>query len=643
MQLSVRWKLIISIVLPLLLISSIVMLLTFDRLYSNAKERLHGDAADMARHYADRLDGQFQIAAQIARSSANFLEIHPELNEQELYELLRQNVLQNPLIYGAAIAFDQYKFSKNKRLFSPYVYRNGGGSELVSIDIGTESYDYSNGEWEWFSRPGKLNKAIWTEPYFDEDAGNILMDTYSVPFYRNGEFRGVVTIDISLATLQQHAGIGSMEKQPFVIVSPNGTFIAHPDPEMIMRANIRDRAAQFNDVVFSNTVEDIISGKNGVSVIKGGIISSIVDPGPVWIFFAPIKSTGWSFSTAVAESKMTEHVRKQLLLGAVALFVLVFLVICSILLVSNHLTDPIRRLAVAVNRIKEGELDSKVSDIKSSDEIGQLASGFNDMVDKLNQHVDALSKEMAARQLVESELTVAREIQTSLLPRTFPPFPDRHEFDLYARNEAARHVTGDFYDFFFVNEDTLMIVMADVSGKGIPAAMIMAVTRTIIRNLASTGKTPAQILKETNCLLIESRTQPVFVTIFLGCYDTVSGTLDYANAGHHPAYIINKQGEVSSTGNATGTIVGMLEEASYENDRLILATDNYLVLYTDGIPEARSPEGVFFGDDNFKKQLSENAGKPANQICDDIINQVTEYQAGELADDITLLVLRRNS
>ncbi len=640
MQLSIRWKLIISIVLPLVGLSVIVMFLTFDKLYSNAKERLYGEATYMANNYAARLDGEFQTIAQVARNTGAFLEINPDLDEQQLYEILRQNVSQNPLIYGAAIAFEPYTFSDEKKLFSPYVYRNG--KELVSIDIGAESYDYTSGDWEWFTRPRKLNMPIWTEPYFDEDAGNILMNTYSVPFYRNGEFRGIATVDIPLDILQEHVGVGNLKNRAFAIISANGTFISHPDPAMIMKGNIRNQAEQLMDSQYSVFVENILAGKNGYVVLKPGIIGGIADAEPVWLFYAPIISTGWSFANAVAESKITEPVRSQLLIAAIALFILIFLVICSVLFVSNNLTAPIRRLATAVNRIGQGELDTKVTKIKSGDELGQLSTGFNDMVDKLNQHVEALSKEMSARRLVENELSIAREIQSSLLPRTFPPFPNKTEFDLYARNEAARHVAGDFYDFFFVNENTLMIVMADVSGKGIPAAMIMAVTRTIIRNLANTGQSPARILEEANKLLIESRTQPIFVTVFLGCYDTVSGTLTYANAGHHPAYLINQQGEINSTGEATGTIVGMLDEATYENNSLILAPENYLVLYTDGIPEARSPEKQFFGDENFKKLLSEKAGKSTHEICDDIVDRVTEFQAGELADDITLLVLLRN-
>ncbi len=185
--------------------------------------------------------------------------------------------------------------------------------------------------------------------------------------------------------------------------------------------------------------------------------------------------------------------------------------------------------------------------------------------------------------------------------------------------------------------------MADASGKALPAAIVRAIIGTIIRNLSKSGKSPSQILEETNRLLIDGRTPSVFVTIFLGCYDTISGTLTYSNAGHHPTYIINERGEVKSSGDATGTIVGMLDDALYDNNCIVLEPDNYLVLYTDGIPEARSPEKQFFGNDNFTKLLSESAGKTTEDICNNIIERVTEYQAEELSDDITLLILRRNS
>ncbi len=640
MQISIRWKLIISIVLPLVLLSVIVFWFTIDLIYSFAKERLHEQATDQARHYAVQLDGQFQSFAQVARSTASFLNTQPELAEQQLYELLRANVTQNPLIYGSAIAFEPYQFKKELKLFSPYVYQDNSG--IKSIDVATESYDYSNGEWEWFTRPRDLGHAIWTEPFFDTGAGNILMVTHAAPFYDKGKFRGIATIDIPLDKLQQHLGIEQAQEQHFIIVSPTGKFISHPDPELIMKATIQDRAILYEDNDFKQVSDKILNGETGVGVLKKANLMDMNTDGSIWIFYAPIKSTGWSFAMAIPESKMTDYIRTQLSRGIIGIIVMVCLVIVCILLVSTHLTKPIRSLAAAVNQLGQGDLDTNVSDIRSSDEIGQLANGFNHMVEDLRHYVNALTKEVAARELVENELRIARDIQMSLLPRTFPPFPERDEFELHAINEAARHVAGDFFDFFFVNDNTLMLVIADVSGKGTPAALFMAVTRTIIRNLANTGESPAQILDDANKLLIESRTQPIFVTIFLGCYHTDNGKIIYANAGHHPPYRIGDQGTISKFGEATGTIVGMLNEARYENCEGKLDPNESLVLYTDGLPDARSPEGNRYGQENFEILLSTNAVKAPDELCKIAVNEVTAFQAGNLIDDITMLVLRRN-
>ena len=146
MQLSIRWKLILSIVLPLVVLSAMVFSFTIDRIYSFSKERLHEQATDQARNYAARLDGQFQSFAQVARSTAEFLAIQPDISEPQLYAMLNANITQNPLIYGSAIAFEPYQFREELKLFSPYVYRSGSG--IKSIDIAAESYDYSSGEWE---------------------------------------------------------------------------------------------------------------------------------------------------------------------------------------------------------------------------------------------------------------------------------------------------------------------------------------------------------------------------------------------------------------------------------------------------------------------------------------------------------------
>ena len=639
MQLSLRWKLIIAIILPLVLLATVVMWITLELVYSHSKLTLHEQSKQLAKDYAARLDAEFQTTAQVARSTAAFLEIQPDLDERKLYQLVRENLRQDPMIYGSAIAFEPYQFTAGKKLFSPYAYRSGGS--VKTLDIATESYDYTDGSWEWYSRPRQLGKAIWTEPYFDEGAGNILMVTYSVPFYKEGALRGIATIDIPVETLQKAAGLAKLQEQTTFIISDRGKFVSHPDPAHVMKSIYEDRPGLKGDPAFRAILENILKRGTGLGLIDSSKFTGRSDMGTVWVFYSPIKSTGWSFVTMVPESVMTADVRAQLGRGVIGILVMVLLISISVLLVGSHITRPIRRLADAVSRLGSGNLNAKVENIRSGDEIGQLASGFNCMVDDLNHHINVLSEERAARQSVENELNMAREIQNSLLPQSFPPFPERNEFDLHAINKAAKFVAGDFFDFFFTDENTLIIVIADASGKGIPAALVMAVTRTIIRDLAGTGKSPDRILLEANRLLIESRTQPVFVTVFICSYRVDSGKLIYANAGHHPARRIDKNGNVTAFGEATGTIIGMLEDATYEKSETILNPDESLVLYTDGLPEARSPEGAYFGEKTFSELLAANANTPPRELCEQVINEVMAFQEGELSDDMTLLVLRR--
>ena len=639
MQMSIRWKLIISIVLPLLLISAVVMWLTLDVVYSNAKLRLHDDATRFARNQAAQIDGKFRALAQIADSAAAFLELTPNIEEAGLYQLLQANLAQNPLAYGSAIAFEPYEFNLEKSLFSPYVYRDG--NEIRRIDIAADSYDYSNGGWEWYSRPRLFGKAIWTEPFFDEGAGNILMVTYAVPFYRDKKFRGVVTIDIKLDELQQQLGLESMEDRSFVIVSSTGNFISHPNTDFIMRESIQSRAKSINSPEYMSFIEQLLGKQAGIQELHGVTLGGMPTDSTTWIFFAPIKSTGWSFSTAVPESEMTSNIRAQLAKGVLGLCVLLILVIGSVLLVSTSMTRPISKLAEAVSKLGQGQLDSKVSGIDSGDEIGELARGFNHMLDKLNANMRSLGREMAARELVEKELNVARDIQSSLLPHTFPPFPHRKEFELHGINQAARHVAGDFFDFFFDKDDKLVMVMADVSGKGVPAAMVMAVARTIIRNLANVGSSPAEILLETNRLLLENQSPSIFITMVIAVYEPETGRLVYSNAGHHPPYRLSAEGELEKFEEADGTIVGMIDGIDFENRETVVAAGEYIIMYTDGVPEARSPDGKFYGENFFEALLKANAGTSACEICEMTINELNGFQAGKLSDDVTLLVFRR--
>ena len=579
MRLSKRYKLFLIVGSPLVIISVIVMWFTIDRIYGFSIKRLHDQSIQLAKNYADSLDAKFRILAEVAYATAEFMEIIEDLDEETIYEILRSNVNRNPLIYGSAIAFEPFEYKPDRRLFSPYIYR--GKYSLNAIDIGAESYDYTDDRWEWFARTKTLGVPVWTEPYFDEGAGNILMETFSVPFYRNSKFRGVTTIDIPLDKLQRFVASEVLHDQPFIIVSSSGKFIAHPDPAMIMHESIQQRSAMSGDPKLQDLSRRLLSGESGV--IKVDRLEILSDE-PYWIFYAPIKSTGWAFATAVPASKITAFTDSQITRGIIGASILLLFVIVSVI---------------------------------------------------------ARTREAAAREAVESDLRVAREIQSSLLPDRFPICSEDAKFDLYAINQAARHVGGDFFDFFSVEDEKIMFVIADVSGKGTAAAMVMAIARTIIRNLAKHTTSPAAILKEANVLLIEIEKRPVFVTIFIALYEPATGKIIYANAGHQPPYILDVDGGIRKFGEATGTIVGMLDDAEYAECEGSLHVGDYLIIYTDGIPDSRSPDGHFFGEDCFLNLLSNNPGRTANEFCYHIVKKVLEFQENNLTDDITLLILKR--
>jgi len=283
----------------------------------------------------------------------------------------------------------------------------------------------------------------------------------------------------------------------------------------------------------------------------------------------------------------------------------------------------------------------KVSGVPRGDEIGRLAETFNTMVTELKANVEARIHEEAARKAVESELKVARGIQASLLPRIFPPFPDRKEFDLHAVNEPAKFIAGDFFDFFFINEDTLAVVMADVSGKGVPAAMFMAVARTAIRNFTVPGKSPAQILKHVNDVMAKDNDNSMFVTLFYAFYNVRTGGLTFANAGHNPPYILRREGGLDKL-MPTGPILSVFDDAEYTDSHAAMNPGEVLVLFTDGVTEANK-NGELYGEKRFEPLLLSLLNLKVETICQTIIDTVIDFGGRELGDDVTLLALRRNS
>ncbi|MBN1516413.1 PAS domain S-box protein [Candidatus Sumerlaeota bacterium] len=275
---------------------------------------------DKALYYATLLDSQFREAAQIAKNTASFLENNPNIWSDSIYQMLRSNIEKNESIYGSAVAFEPYSYRSDRRLFCPYVYRKGDG--LAQMDIGADAYDYTLLEWEWYSAPRSTLDSIWTDPYFDEGAGNILMCTYSVPFLKDKKLWGVTTVDIELEPLQQILSSKMDAKLDFVIVTSEGQYVYHPDASRIMKASILTEAVDSGDPAFAALAQQLTSGASGVKEVPGWGTDEIQ-----WVYYAPIPSTGWGFAARLSRTKALAPVHSLMFRAAGILTLSLILII----------------------------------------------------------------------------------------------------------------------------------------------------------------------------------------------------------------------------------------------------------------------------------------------------------------------------
>jgi sigma-B regulation protein RsbU (phosphoserine phosphatase) len=270
----------------------------------------------------------------------------------------------------------------------------------------------------------------------------------------------------------------------------------------------------------------------------------------------------------------------------------------------------------------------------------------------LEQRVDERTREVlelqrsefelrVAKEKVENELNIAAQIQKSILPSSFPAYPDRKEFELYAFMKPARYVGGDFYDFFFIDDNTLALVMADVSDKGVPAALFMMVSRTLIRSLAFDNRSPSAVLEKANNIMCQNNDSGMFVTVFLAFYDVSSGKLTATNGGHIASLIINHDGTSREWAATHGPALGFMKELPYKQETMDLEVDQTLFLYTDGVTEAMSPGTELFGLDRLQELLKRKHDFKLDRICSDIEISLSEFQEDQQSDDITMLALKR--
>ncbi len=272
---------------------------------------------------------------------------------------------------------------------------------------------------------------------------------------------------------------------------------------------------------------------------------------------------------------------------------------------------------------------------------------FNDLdvtISKTLQHLELIKRSLVEHDqlvAVQHDLNVAARIQQSILPRKFPAFPDRTEFDIFANMITAKEVGGDFYDFFFIDNDRLAFVVGDVSGKGVPAAIFMAVSRTLLKALASQIVNPGECLRRLNALLIPEKDEAMFVTIFYGVLNTRTGDVQYSNGGHNSPYLVKPDGTVEMLPQTGGMLLGMLPDLEYDVQKIHLNPSDTIFLYTDGVNEAMNKEHELYDNPRFAECLKKVASLSLTEMTKAVETDVKTFTGdAPQSDDITMFAVR---
>ncbi|MCR4990889.1 MAG: PP2C family protein-serine/threonine phosphatase [Lachnospiraceae bacterium] len=330
-------------------------------------------------------------------------------------------------------------------------------------------------------------------------------------------------------------------------------------------------------------------------------------------------------------------------ISLVALLATAVLLILGSAFFNRSVIRPIRLVShEAEDFIKnDNKISEKLKEIKTGDEIESLSESLLKMEIGINEYIDNLTKVTAEKERIGAELNIATQIQADMLPRIFPPYPDRKEFDLYATMDPAKEVGGDFYDFFLIDEDHIALVMADVSGKGVPAALFMVIAKTLIKNRAQMGGTPGQILHDVNEQLCEGNESDLFVTVWLAIVEISTGKGIAANAGHeHPAIMRAGAGfELSVYRHSL--VVGVMEGTRFADHEFELHPGDCLFVYTDGVAEATDSSNELYGTDRMIEALNREPGASPDKIIANVNEGINKFvKEAEQFDDITMLCFR---
>ncbi|MDD2960976.1 MAG: SpoIIE family protein phosphatase [Muribaculaceae bacterium] len=555
-------------------------------------------------------------------------------NERGLSFILKGIVLNNDVVIGSSLAFAPNQVKGKGEYYMIYAMLNSKDSVDIKI-LQDKSYDYHS--MNWYRVPKANKQAFWSEPYYDKGAGDDVMSTYSLPLFDDkGDVYAIFTVDVSLTKLSEL--VENLEPIPnsySFMLSRNGYYVTHKNRDRILHETIFTTAESQESEEYSQIGYNMVTGLTGTAIFNNDGEESMA-------FYTSIPEIGWSLCNVCPSSVILAELNYYTFALVIILLIATSLLFFCIFRVIKRLSRPLEEFSKSVSEISHGNFMAELPKVTSEDEMKTLHTSFENMQVSLVKYTKELKRTAQEQQRIESELQIARTIQQGMLPKIFPPFPERNDLDLSAQLKAAKEVGGDLYNFFIENE-RLYFMVGDVSGKGIPASLVMAITSSIFNTVSHGEDSPKNIMTKLNKAVCSGNDTNMFVTVFVGILDLNSGEMRICNAGHNPPLVLepNKPSEYLKLQH--NLPIGVIPEFKFKEEIYKVSANTTMVLYTDGITEAENAENELYGEQRLKEILETNKQEEAKTISEKVLIDVSRH-AGitPQSDDITLLVLKYN-
>ena len=538
------------------------------------------------------------------------------------------------------------------------------GAFLVTDDRSLSKYNpdgtlisYDPRTRPWYQMAVEAGKLIFTDVEVDAFTGDIGI-VCAMPVYVDGELAAVVGSDLFLTSMQEAVQASEQNGGFYCVINNNGHVVFSPKTEGPFRVIHSAEAADLresSDNELAALVKDAMKAKTDVRLVN-------MDDGAYYMIGVPMKTVGWTLIATFKEEltkapvatlrdnyqtiqdEAAETYRDKFNASRRTVMILLLLVtiltLAGALVLGKRIVQPLNNITRQIASLSEDNLEFTMkNEYRTGDEIEVLAESFAKISHKTVLYLDKVRTVTAEKERISTELQMANQIQESMLPSIFPAFPERKEFDIYAIMDPAREVGGDFYDFFLIDEDHLCVVMADVSGKGVPAALFMMISKIILQSCAMLGRSAGEILTKTNEALCSNNKMEMFVTVWLGILEISTGKVTAANAGHEYP-VMMRGGKFEIVKDKHGLVIGGLDGIKYREYEMQLEPGDKLFLYTDGVVEATRNNSELFGTERMLKALNKVPGGRPYEILRNVRGAVDEFVGDdEQFDDLTMLCL----